>query len=213
MSSNNNDGTVTIGMDPFAYRQFDDPKYAGGTIFEDIDKFEFLKRVNQIFKEKYNSKEESLKPGYAPFCKHLIIENFTSAKVNCLKITPENEHLLKTGYQARTPQELPVLGRWFPASAVKDIWTVAKYLDIILYSREQVIEETKAMGKNPDSAPQEDWAIVAIKAQDEDYETPMTPITMMRNALGKEEGGSGVKLDRQKYLEAVEYWKDRAVVA
>ena len=26
----------------------------------------------------------------------------------------------------------------------------------------------------------------------------MPPITMMRNALGKEEGGSGVKLDREK---------------
>jgi hypothetical protein len=27
-------------------------------------------------------------------------------------------------------------------------------------------------------------------------ETPMEPITMMRNALGKTEGGSGVPLDR-----------------
>jgi len=29
-----------------------------------------------------------------------------------------------------------------------------------------------------------------------DSEIPMDPITIMRNALGKEEGGSGVKLDR-----------------
>jgi Protein of unknown function (DUF3228) len=27
----------------------------------------------------------------------------------------------------------------------------------------------------------------------------MTPITMMRNALGKEYGGSGVHLDEEKY--------------
>jgi hypothetical protein len=35
----------------------------------------------------------------------------------------------------------------------------------------------------------------------------MAPITMMRNALGKEEGGSGVPLDREKYQESVEFWK------
>lgn len=39
------------------------------------------------------------------------------------------------------------------------------------------------------------WGIVSIKAQDEPYETPMAPITMMRNALGKEYGGSGVPID------------------
>ncbi len=27
----------------------------------------------------------------------------------------------------------------------------------------------------------------------------MQPITMLRNALGREEGGSGVKLDREAY--------------
>jgi len=34
----------------------------------------------------------------------------------------------------------------------------------------------------------------------------MDPITMMRNALGKEEGGSGVPLDRNLYDKAVDYW-------
>ena len=34
----------------------------------------------------------------------------------------------------------------------------------------------------------------------------MDPITMMRNALGKEEGGSGVPLDRKEYDKAVDYW-------
>jgi hypothetical protein len=40
------------------------------------------------------------------------------------------------------------------------------------------------------------WGIISVKAQDEGFETPMQPITMMRNALGREEGGSGVVLDR-----------------
>lgn len=40
----------------------------------------------------------------------------------------------------------------------------------------------------------------------------MDPITMMRNALGKAEGGSGVPLDRAKYMESVKYWEKRAMV-
>ena len=34
----------------------------------------------------------------------------------------------------------------------------------------------------------------------------MAPITMMRNALGKDQGGSGVSLERKKYRESVKYW-------
>jgi hypothetical protein len=41
----------------------------------------------------------------------------------------------------------------------------------------------------------------------------MTPITAMRNALGKDEGGSGVPMNREEYLKAVAYWKDHAVVS
>ena len=38
----------------------------------------------------------------------------------------------------------------------------------------------------------------------------MDPITIMRNALGKEEGGSGVKLEREKYMDSVKYWSNKA---
>ena len=40
----------------------------------------------------------------------------------------------------------------------------------------------------------------------------MQPITMMRNALGGEHGGSGVALDRAQYDASVEYWRDRAAI-
>ena len=40
----------------------------------------------------------------------------------------------------------------------------------------------------------------------------MDPITVMRNALGKDEGGSGVPLNREKYLESVKYWESHAIV-
>jgi hypothetical protein len=44
----------------------------------------------------------------------------------------------------------------------------------------------------------------------EPIETPMAPVTMMRNALGVEEGGSGVPLDREAYRRSVEFWSAHA---
>lgn len=35
---------------------------------------------------------------------------------------------------------------------------------------------------------------------------------MLRNALGREEGGSGVPLDRAKYEESVRYWSMHAAI-
>jgi hypothetical protein len=40
----------------------------------------------------------------------------------------------------------------------------------------------------------------------------MQPITMMRNALGKEHGGSGVPLDWDKYRKSVEFWSSHATL-
>jgi hypothetical protein len=199
-------------VDPFCFRQFaesDAAKTYGGTVFQtSIADFEDI--VNQ----RYN--ETNLQPGYAPFCKHLFLKNdFTEARVNVLPITPANEHLLRTKYEARNDKELPVLTRYFPKDLVakdeQDL-PIGDYLDLILYSREQINKENAAQGSeaNSESAP---WGIVSIKAQDVDKELPMNPITAMRNALGKEEGGSGIPIDRAQYMDAVAYWKDHAVVS
>jgi hypothetical protein len=89
--------------------------------------------------------------------------------------------------------------------------TKASHLDIILYSREQITKENIAMGSTPPDtdAP---WGIISVKAQDRDTELPMNPITVMRNALGEAEGGSGMPLDRVAYNESVEYWSQHAVI-
>ena len=68
----------------------------------------------------------------------------------------------------------------------------AAFLDLILYSREQIRIENAAMGE--DSGSDAPWGIVSVKPQDVDHELPMQPITIMRNALGAEHGGSGVPL-------------------
>lgn len=39
------------------------------------------------------------------------------------------------------------------------------------------------------ASPVWEWGIVSIKPQNVDHETPMNPITIMRNALGVAEGG------------------------
>lgn len=188
-------------VDPFCFRQFE--LGSGKTPYVPISVEAFEQKVNEVFST------EKLVDGYAPFCKHLFLDNFVGCDSNALAITPENEHLLKTGYVARTEYELAVLSRWFPKENVEA--KEAKYIDLILYSRDQINKENAATGQpsQDETAP---WGIVGIKAQDVDYELPMSPITMMRNSLGKEQGGSGVPLDAEKYRESVEYWSRYAPI-
>jgi len=199
-----------LAVDPFCFRQFAEHESSmayGGTIFV-IGMEEFARIVNERYLE------ENLKDGYAPFCKHLFIENdFTDARVNVLPITKENEHLLRTEYVARNDKELPILQRFFPKELVGDDLPKAKYLDLILYSREQINKENEAMNKGKDPNETAPWGIVSIKAQDVNHELPMTPITAMRNALGKEEGGSGIPIDRCAYMEAYKYWNSNANIS
>jgi len=197
--------TNNLVVDPFCFRQFQEypqSKSYGGTVFaQSIETFEEV--VNSQFKA------EDLKDGYATFCKHLfLINDFTGAdaRVNVLPVEG-NEHLIRTEYAARNDKEVPVLQRFISLEAVGGIDKLprAKYLDLILYSREQIRKENESTGKptGDETAP---WGIVSIKAQMEDFELPMNPITQMRNALGKEEGGSGIPLDRTEYMKSVDYW-------
>jgi len=197
-------GGREIVVDPFCLRQFTaDTSYAGARIGMPPEEFEA--QINDIF----SSGSAPLVDGYAPFCKHLFVPNFAQVRRTMVPITPENEGLLRSGYEARTEKELAVLSRWFPATSLGDTGP-AEYLDIILYSREQIRKENAAMGENSGSdAP---WGIVSIKPQDVDYELPMQPITVMRNALGEEHGGSGVPIEHKAYRESVEFWSKYAPV-
>ncbi|KAL6753432.1 flagellar associated protein [Haematococcus lacustris] len=197
----------TFFLDNFALRQFDDPLYGGTKV--KADKVDFVRAVHDHFKQSGST----LTDGYAPFCKHIFVPNFVGAKLGALRITDANRHLLRSGYTRRRPEELPVLSRWFRAADVEV--PEAKFLDIILYSREQLLKEYAAMPTAKGEAqelPDVPWGIISVKAQDEAHETPMQPITMMRNALGREEGGSGVALDKQAYNKAAAWWEDHATI-
>ena len=195
-----------LRLDSFAKRQWS-AEYKGLVIKMPMEELEA--KVNEL----YWRNPEALQDGYAPFCKHLFVPCFLEgARSEAVPITDDNKALLQSEYQARTEQELPVLVRWFPVGSVEA--PPATHLDLILYSREQLIKEAEAMGRDTTEAKDEaPWGLISIKAQLVDYEIPMTPITMLRNALGKEYGGSGVPLEKEKYSKSVEYWSKHAVIA
>lgn len=136
--------------------------------------------------------------GYASFCKLRVHTNWTSARCMALPVTAHNRHLLRSGYEARTPAELPVLVRWFEGVEAPR----ARYLLVIVYDRTQLAKE----GTPVDA----DWGVVGCLCTLEPQEIPMAPITMMRNALGVAEGGSGVALDPEAYRRSVAFWEHHA---
>lgn len=145
-----------------------------------------------------NNEPEQILDGYAPFCKLHVHRNWTSTKCAAVAITDENRHLLRSAYEARNKRELPVLVRWFEDFEPPQ----AEYLIAILYDREQMEKEGDKI--------KADWGVVGCLATMSPEPTPLNPITIMRNALGVDEGGSGVPIDRAEYQRAVEFWDAHA---
>ena len=145
--------------------------------------------------------------GYAPFCKHLFLKNDTATRAAFAPITDESRRLLRSGYLARRDGERAVLERWFEGLEAPR----AEWLDVILYSHDQLVAEARDY---PDEQPVPDcdWGIVSIIGVLEPSEPPMPPITQMRNALGRGEGGSGVPLDTDAYDRAADFWDRHAAV-
>ncbi len=136
--------------------------------------------------------------GYAPFCKLHVHRNWTSTRCSMIALTDANRHLLRSAYEARSRDELPVLVRWFEGIEPP----VSNYLIPILYDRAQLATEGTVIDA--------DWGVVGCLYTMEPQDIPMAPITRMRNALGVTEGGSGVALDRDAYRRAVDFWERHA---
>lgn len=167
------------------------PRESRRNTIQDITAEEFVRHLN-------THAPDRVLPGYAPFCTLHVHRNWTSTRCLTVPITADNRHLLRSEYEARNRNELPVLVRWFEGVEPP----VAAYLVVILYSREQLAKE----GSPIDA----DWGVVGCIYTSEPEEIPMTPITMMRNALGVAEGGSGVPLDADAYRRSVEFWSRNA---
>lgn len=182
--------SMSIQMTDFARRRLF-PGDGRRTAIQDITADQFVQRLN-------TEPPVAVLPGYADFCRLHVHHNRTSTRCSVVPITPDNQHQLRSAYEARTPAELPVLVRWFEGLEPP----VARYLVPILYDREQLAKEGTAIDA--------DWGIVGCLYTMAPAEIPMVPITMMRNALGVEEGGSGVPLDREAYQRAAAFWSAHA---
>lgn len=181
---------MSIVMTPFARARLF-PRGGRANAIQDCTPAQFERHLN-------DQAPCAVLDGYAPFCRLHVHRNWTSTRCLTVPVTDANRHLLRSGYEARNPAELPVLVRWFEGVEAP----VARYLVPILYSRQQLDRE----GTPIDA----DWGIVGCLYTMEPQEIPMAPITMLRNALGVDEGGSGVALDRDAYRRSVAFWNTNA---
>jgi hypothetical protein len=181
---------MTIALTDFARRRLF-PGDGRRTAIQDCTPEAFVARLNA-------DAPARVIPGYAPFCVLHAHRNWTSTRCSVIALDEGNRHRLRSAYEARTPAELPVLVRWFEGLEPP----VAAYLVPILYDRAQLAKEGTPIVA--------DWGIVGCLYTMAPEEIPMVPITMLRNALGVDEGGSGVPIDREAYARAVDFWTRHA---
>ena len=202
---------MRIGISSFASRQFFTKNSS-----EEMEKvrngdFDFIPLTAQRFQKQLQSRlargDGQLRKGYAPFCMGLYIKNWTKSLDCWREINTNNQHLGRFSYIARKSTELPV-GEFYLEDDGTINPKIASHLHIILYDYKQLMKEDSEFIWDGFT----EWYIICIKAQNVGYETPMTPITMMRNALGIEEGGSGVPLNKDEYTKSVIYHQKNARV-
>ncbi len=191
---------MKIAMTEFALRNWEPD--ASGTRVVGITPGELTENCNALA-----GQGASLVDGYAPFCKHLFVQNRTPTRAAFAPITDQNRAALRSGYKARREGELAVLERWFEGIDAPR----AEWLDIILYSQAQLRAEAEDY-PGEQEVPDCDWGIVSIIGVLEPAEPPMPPITQLRNALGRDQGGSGVAIDPDAYGRAVAFWDLHAAV-
>lgn len=76
--------------------------------------------------------------------KHVFIPNFANVECGYAEISDANRHLIESCYEARKENELAVLIQYIDRNKLPP--PQATCLDIILYSRDQIIKENEAMG-------------------------------------------------------------------
>ncbi|MEO7068690.1 MAG: DUF3228 family protein [Rhodanobacter sp.] len=181
---------MSIVLTPFARTRLFQRDHRRSAI-QDCSAEEFEQRLN-------SEVPYAVLEGYAPFCQLQVHRNWTSTRCTAIPITDANRGLLCSAYEARSSDELAVLVRWFEGIDPP----IATYLLPILYSRDQLAKEGSPINA--------DWGVVGCLYTSEPEEIPMVPITMLRNALGVAEGGSGVVLDRERYRRSVGFWEKHA---
>jgi hypothetical protein len=202
-----------IEYDPFVTRQFS-PGFSGTKVSLDI-KDDLLMNANDAlhYLTKHNAEDYLLLDSEWDFCKYLVIPNDFDIKCAVREITLDIYPYIRTDYVQRTPKELAVLTRFVQLPpGFRNI--NSEYVVLVLYSREQLEKEFKPSENTPEFYFDEsvEWGIVSIMGTIKPYPDPLVPITIMRNALGVDEGGNGEKLNKKTYDESVEFWQKHILV-
>ena len=197
-----------IEYDPFVTRQFSQ-NFSGTKVDPEV-KEELLDVINDAYD--YASTETMLDSEWS-FCKYLVLPNEFGVKCAVRPITLDIYPYIRTDYSQRTPEELAVLTRYVqlpPGFRSAD----ANYIVLVLYSKEQLQKEFKPKEEGQDFYFDDsvEWGIVSIMGTMEPKPDPLVPITIMRNALGIEEGGNGETLNRESYNQSVEFWSKYILV-
>ena len=197
-----------IEYDPFVTRQFSQ-NFSGTKVNLEI-KDELLEVINDAYD--YASTETMLDSEWG-FCKYLVLPNEFGVKCAVRPITLDIYPYIRTDYSQRTPEELAVLTRYVqlpPGFKSAE----ANYIVLVLYSKEQLQKEFKPKEDGQEFYFDDDveWGVVSIMGTMEPKPDPLVPITIMRNALGIEEGGNGETLNREVYNESVEFWSKYILV-
>jgi hypothetical protein len=204
---------MQVRVTEFAKRHFQENP--GTTIFSHTpEEFE------EVLKTPYNiekGKRMWWRSANNGFCYYMTIPNFTDAKVSTLKLTEDNIQYLKSEYTQRRPEELPYLSRHLEMPEEFQP-PRAEWLTLILYTRKQILKEANSYPGDFDDPFEiidgvyDYYGIVGMQALSEPVIEPMTPYTMVRNALGKRWGGNGQDIDEKYIRQAAEYWNQYALV-
>lgn len=201
-----------IGLTDFVKRQWKSD--FAGTKMSSVSNQDFIETVNLYSKEHvYHLSNDHAKiihkshPEWE-FCKYLIFSNpYKEIRSGAIPLSLEHYPFIRTGYSKRTDSELSFLSRWLelPPGFKPNS---AEALCIVLYSNAQLEKEHYAndITKNTPFTLAADYGIVAILGLPSFEISPPPPITILRNALGKEYGGNGQPLNNQEYLDSVKYW-------
>jgi len=190
---------MMYGINGFVVRQTQ-PGFAGtSTTMDD------LRQIVQVVTQTCSFYE-----GYAPYVRNFKIPVGILSATTCgeAEITAENLHLLKSGYKVRAGGkergEVPHLTRWFEGVPKPP----AKAVTAVFYSKEHLVEE----GVEVDG---DEWDLITVLGganPEIDPASVMYPETILRNALGKEFGGSGKPIDREFYERMVDHASRYALI-
>ncbi len=182
---------MTITLTDFARARLF-PREPRRNTIQDCTAEEFERHLNEV-------PPLAVLDGYAPFCKLHVHRNWTSTRVLAV---PDRPTATGTCCAATTRRARARNCRCWCAGSKAS----SRRWPTTWSSSSTAVGNWRRRARA--STPTGAWWAACTRA--DPVETPMAPITMMRNALGVEEGGSGVPLDREAYLRSVAFWSTHA---